>query len=389
MMSIAYNETWLYNLDVVRHTKQWYKQNLISEEQFLSISGAYSCSFYSPNFIIRIILFVASILALAGVTGLLGLMVADGGEEVIGIASLIYAIASFFILETVFIKNHKHYKSGVTEAILYHSIGFAILGFGLLTDGNEHVLLIVAIPLLVFTSIRYLDLLSTVCALLAFSWLLFLELFAMDGVVRQIIPFVFTAVFYAIYQVATKIAKRKNVYFWRYNFLVVKVFSLIMVYVGCNYFVVRELSVDMIGIEIPEGGDIPYAIIFYAFTVLVPIAYLFFGIKNKDVILLRISLLLIAFSAFTFKYYYSFGHPEITLTIAGSLVLVVTLALLNYLKTMRHGYTRENLLSEKWSNLNVEAFIISQTMGGNQFETTEQPTPGGGSFGGGGSTDSF
>jgi hypothetical protein len=389
MIDIAYNQTWLYNLDVVRHTKQWYQKNLISEEQFLNIAGAYSSSLYSPNFIIRIILFVASVLALAGITGLLALMVIDGGEQVGGIASVIYAMASFVILDIVFIKNHKHYKSGVTEAILYHSIGFVILGFALITDGNERLVLIIAIPILIFTSIRYLDLLSTLCALIFFSWLMFLELYAFNDIVRQVIPFAFVIAFYVLYQIIKRTEARKNLYFWRYNLLVVKVFSLIMVYVSGNYFVVRELSVEMMGTEISEGGDIPYAIIFYAFTILIPIAYLYFGIKRKDVVLLRISLVLIAFSAFTFKYYYSFGHPEITLTVAGSAVSIVALILLNYLKTMKYGYTRENILSQKWSNLNVEAFIVSQTMGGNQIDVADQQTPGGGSFGGGGSSDSF
>jgi uncharacterized membrane protein YgcG len=96
----------------------------------------------------------------------------------------------------------------------------------------------------------------------------------------------------------------------------------------------------------------------------------------------------VAFSVFTFKYYYGFNHPEITLTIAGIILLGISLALLNYLKTMKAGYTRENLLSEKWSSMNAEAFIISQTMGGNQIKSGSYEG-GGGSFGGGGASGNF
>nr|HPH46284.1 hypothetical protein [Chryseolinea sp.] len=107
-------------------------------------------------------------------------------------------------------------------------------------------------------------------------------------------------------------------------------------------------------------------------------------------ILLRVSLIVIAFSVFTFKYYFSLGHPEITLTLAGAILLGITLLLFNYLKTIRHGFTRENHLAEKWGNLNLQAFIVSQTLGGNQTVANEpMETGGGGSFGGGGSTDSF
>jgi uncharacterized membrane protein YgcG len=64
--------------------------------------------------------------------------------------------------------------------------------------------------------------------------------------------------------------------------------------------------------------------------------------------------------------------------------------LFNYLKTMRGGFTRENHLAEKWANLNLQAFVISQTLGGNQPGAGSQiETGGGGKFGGGGSTDSF
>jgi uncharacterized membrane protein YgcG len=145
----------------------------------------------------------------------------------------------------------------------------------------------------------------------------------------------------------------------------------------------------MMGLNIEEGGDIPFAFIFYALTVLIPVAYLYIGIKKKDVVLLRVSLVVIAFSAFTFKYYFSFGHPEITLTIAGLTLLTVSILLLNYLKITRHGFTRENLLTEKWGNMNVEAFVISQTMGGNQSKIEQQSIPGGGESGGGGASSSF
>ena len=74
---------------------------------------------------------------------------------------------------------------------------------------------------------------------------------------------------------------------------------------------------------------------------------------------------------------------------AGIILLILTILLLNYLKTIRYGFTRENTLGEKWTNVNAEAFIISQTMGGNQVTTNEQFKGGGGGFGGGGATGTF
>jgi uncharacterized membrane protein YgcG len=47
-------------------------------------------------------------------------------------------------------------------------------------------------------------------------------------------------------------------------------------------------------------------------------------------------------------------------------------------------------LAEKWANLNLQAFVISQTLGGNQSGASSQiETGGGGKFGGGGSTPNY
>ena len=112
------------------------------------------------------------------------------------------------------------------------------------------------------------------------------------------------------------------------------------------------------------------------------------GIRKKNVVLLRVSLLVLAFSVFTFKFYYSIGHHEITLTVGGAILLITGVWLTNYFKAMRNGFTRENMLEEKWGNMHLEGFVISQTMGGNTV--AEQGFKGGGgSFGGGGASGGY
>ena len=69
--------------------------------------------------------------------------------------------------------------------------------------------------------------------------------------------------------------------------------------------------------------------------------------------------------------------------------MATAIALMRYLKIMRNGFTRENILSEKWGNMNVEAFVISQTMGGNQQSLQQPDMPGGGTSGGGGASSDF
>lgn len=386
-MNSAYNETSLYNLAVIKESKKWCKHGFIEKQQLEKIQEAYSVSLYHPNFIIRVLLFIATLFALSGVSGFFGLIVAGMDDDVIAIVCSVYGIVSFFLLEKLFI-NKNHFKSGVTEALIYHACGFTIGGL-VVTDFNTHVILWSCVVVFSFAAFRYLDLLCTAAATFSLGGILFFEFYNIGGVFQQIIPFVFISGFTPIYFLIRKLKKRNSLKLWSNNLLIVEAICLIFIYAAGNYMVVRELSVGMLNLEIAEGGDIPFAIIFYALTILIPIAYLYFGIKNRNIVLLRVSLIVLAYSVFTFKYYFSLGHPEISLTLAGLFLIGITIALLRYLKIMRNGFTRENILSEKWGSMNVEAFIISQTMGGNQPTVEHQDMPGGGASGGGGASSRF
>lgn len=388
-MKSAYNETYVYNLAVIKETKRWYKHHFIEERQFDAIAHAYKTPLYHPNFIIRLLLFVATLLALSGVSGLFFLFVADSNEHAILGACIVYGVISFVFLEVVFLKNN-HYKSGVTEALLYHACGYTIAGIAGLADfDNMHLLLVTCVLVFSFAGYRYLDLVTTVAAILSFAGLLFYECYRLGGIFQQLIPFVFIVVFAFVYLVLRKLVTKPRVKLWRNNLLIIEAGSLLFIYLGGNYLVVRESSVSMMNLYLEPGDDIPFAYVFYILTVLIPVSFLYWGIRNRNIVILRVSLIVLAFSVFTFKYYFSLGHPEITLTTAGAVLIFIALALLNYLKIIRHGFTRENLLSEKWANVNAEAFIISQTMGGNKVEIPAGDTSGGGGFGGGGDTTAF
>lgn len=388
-MTTAYNVTWLHNLNVVKEAKQWMKRNLISQEQFASIGKEYSSGFYHPNLMIRILLFIATLIGLTGITGLLTLIVMDSGEDIIALMSFVYGVGSFFILDRFFIAKNHHYKSGVTEALLYHSMGFTIGGIAGLSDANLHIVLISCLIVSTFTAFRYIDLVSTAIAIGSFAWLIFYEMYEAGGLLQQITPFAFIILFSPLYFLFKRAKARIETDHWVNCLILAEALCLLLVYAAGNYLVVRELSVSLMNLYLSPGEDIPFAFLFYCLTVLIPIVYLYAGIKNKDVVMLRVSLAVLAFSVFTFKYYYSTGHPEITLTVAGAILLLISISLYKYLKTPRNGFTTEDILGDRLSNLNIEAFIVSQTLGGNQSEGDDGAKFGGGSFGGGGSGGGF
>lgn len=388
-MKPAYSIDSIFKLLVIKEAKRWAKHEFIAQEQFANISEAYKTPLYHPNIMIRLLLFVATLVALSGITGILILFFASAGEHFMNFASVVYGIASFVVLEKMFIAKH-HYKSGVTEAVLYHACGFVILGVAAI-NGFHSAQLILFTCLIVFSfaAWRYLDLITTVAAIASLAGIIFYNCFDAGGIFKQIIPFVFIVTFSLIYFQVRRIKSGRRSKLWGNNLLVIEVIALLLIYVSGNYLVVRELSVGLMNVSLAEGEDITFALFFYAFTLLVPVIYLAFGIRRKDMILLRVSLVLLAFAVFTFKYYFSLGHTEITLMIAGLVLIAAAVGLMRFLSTLRNGFTGENILSSKWSSLNAEAFIISQTMGGNQAPKDIRTEGGGGSFGGGGSTEGF
>lgn len=388
-MKPAYSIDFIYNLLVIKEAKRWSKHGFITKDQLANIGEAYKTPLYHPNLMIRLLLFVATLIALSGITGILILFFAAAGKDFMNVGSVVYGIASFVILEKMFIAKH-HYKSGVTEAVLYHACGFFILGVAAI-NGFHSAQLILFTCLLTFSfaAWRYLDLLTTVAAAASLAGILFYNCFDAGGIFKQIIPFVFIVTFSVIYFLVKRMKSIASLKAWGDNLLVIEVIALLLIYVSGNYLVVRELSVGLMNVSLAEGEDIPLAGFFYEFTLLVPIVYLTFGIRRKDMVLLRVSLVLLAFAVFTFKYYFSLGHTEITLMVAGAILIAIAVWLMRFLSTLRNGFTGENILSSKWASLNAEAFIISQTMGGNQAPKDIRTEGGGGSFGGGGSTDSF
>jgi hypothetical protein len=214
-------------------------------------------------------------------------------------------------------------------------------------------------------------------------------LYDLGGYFQAVIPFAFILVFGTGYFLSQKFQKKNHLPFYKDSFIVLDSLLLALVYAGGNYFVVRELSIEMMGLQLAEGEDIPFGILFHVTTVIIPLAYLYFGIKRKELHLIRIGILATFASVITFKYYYSLGHPEITLTIAGAFTAGLTIWVLNYLKTTKNGFTREKLLSDKWDNINAESVLISSTMGGNVAPEKTGTEYGGGEFGGGGAGSEY
>jgi ERCC4-related helicase len=65
------------------------------------------------------------------------------------------------------------------------------------------------------------------------------------------------------------------------------------------------------------------------FTAIIPLIYIYWGLKTKNRHLLLTGLGITAIAALTFKNYFSLGHPEILFTAIGTLLIVLSWLFIN------------------------------------------------------------
>ncbi|MBX9851976.1 MAG: hypothetical protein K2X86_09480 [Cytophagaceae bacterium] len=390
-MIIAYTKNLLEGFKIHPVIKSWKEKNLISEETYTSIGNAYKEGQHT-NIFIRIALLIFTLILVSATLGLITLMVPGGdSESEIGIRLVIYSIFCFIALE-IYIHTKKRYRAGIDDALLYAGLLQLSMGMIMMLDSGRsseeltRTFTLIIFPVFAITSIRYADMLLTACAYFAMFFLIFLFLEPI-GDIKLLLPFAGMIISAGLY-LMIKLFNKEELLAWRDNLLILEILSLFTFYFSGNYLVVRELSIQLMGVEVSEGSDIPLAVVFYIYTVLIPLLYIGRSIQVKDRVMLRCGLIIFALAVLTFKYYYSTGHHEITLTLSGIIMVGLAWALMNYLKTQRAGFTSvKEDEHDSILNTDIEALAIAEGMGSKTPQ--EKFGFGDGKFGGGGGSGNF
>lgn len=387
---IAHDKNLLNNLALLEEANSLQSAGFISKEQKTIIKKELPAFKRQSNILVRLGFFLLGSFLYLSICGAISLLGLSGEKFFFNICCYIFAIVGFVGAELL--ANQKYYGHGLDDAFCLGAIlnvGFAI---GISTDGYELVIAVfVAIASFILYR-RYLHLPSLLVFCLAASAVLFYGMFEFGAIGKAILPFVamlFAAGFY--FFTRKIIANLKEVYHYN-GLLLANSFCLILFYLSCNYMVVRELSVMLLGNEILPGKDIPFAIFFYAFTLIVPIVYLVQALKTKDRIMLWISFLAIGFSIYTIRFYYSVLPIEMALTLGGLVLFAIAYFSIKKLKNKETGLTfKPDRINNSNALLNAEALIVASTFG-LKPEAKPQDSPmdfGGGGFSGGGSEGSF
>lgn len=388
---IAYNHKSLDHLLMNKEAKFALHHNLISKEEADAIEKAYPAHFYMPNLFIRIGLFLLTTVIILMLFGLLCLITMTGSDSKLGILTFVFTLFIYAALEFL-IYEKKHYSSGIDDAMLWLSMGFAVTTANLLLPSisllGQSVLIFV---LAFYFLLRFGNVIMGGLAFVSFLGMVFYSVIYLGDISKTTMPFLLMAISFAVYWFMSKYRNNNRFRHYKTCCTLIEILALITLYVAGNYFVVREVSNSMFQLNLKEGESFPGGWFFWITTVLIPVVYLFKGIRKKNVILLRTGLILVAGIVFTIRYYYHLAPLEITFTISGIIMILLAYIITRYLTPSKFGFTHAEPNDPQLAGLlQLESLVVTQTFHQTTINEPEKRFDfGGGSGGGAGATDNF
>ncbi|OXB08448.1 hypothetical protein B0A81_09020 [Flavobacterium plurextorum] len=386
---ILHDKNLLNNLALVEEAETLESGGFISKEQKKIIKNVLPAFRSQSNILVRLGFFLLGSFLYSSICGAISLIGLSGEDFYFKICC--YLFAGVGIAGAELLGNQNYYRHGLDDAFILGiplNIGFAV---AISTEGQEISIAVFVAIASYLTYRRYLHPLSMLVFCFASTAVLFYGMFEIGDIGKTILPFVTMLVSAGFYFLTKgKIKNLTEVYF-RDGLTLANSFCLILFYLSCNYLVVRELSFELLGVDVLPGQDIPFAFFFYAFTFIVPIVYLVQALRTRDRIMLWISFAAIGFSIFTIRFYYSVLPIEVALTLGGLVMFAIAYLSIQKLKNKEEGLTfKPDRINNSNAILNAEALIVASTFGMKPEVKTDSPMDfGGGGFSGGGSGESF
>lgn len=385
---IAYDKTELENVTLVEEAQSLETAGFIDKQQYGFITKELTTLKSQSNILIRAGFFLLGCFLYSSICGFLTLISYDVIDE--NYAFLIYVYAIIGFAGTEFLARQKYYGHGLDDAFLLGAQLALAIAVRVSTDGNGLLIALTITITSLLCYLRYVHLSMALLFCLSATTGLVYTLFEFGSTGKTILPFVTMLFSAGIYYCSKINLKKLKMPFYHKGILLANSFGLILFYLSGNYLVVRELSVALLGTEIAPNSDISFAPFFYAFTFIVPAAYLAYSLLKKDRLMLWIGSLALAFSIYTIRYYYAVLPLETFLTIAGLVLFAFTYYAIKRLKNNATGITfRPDRFTNAKAFTNAEALISSQL--GVKPGTIQESNMefGGGDFSGGGSGGEF
>ena len=380
-----YKPSQLYNRHVHEQASDAVEEHLLSRESFQKIKEAYPDTLYTPNFFIRIALALLTAVAVLCSAGILGLMFWSSDDSII--SSLVFlAFLCYGALE-LFVQKKWFYNAGVDNTLMVAILVFVTAAF-FVADFSFDTRLLSAVMILLtaWLCFRFTDAFMAVLCYVFFFIFLFTNIIEFGSLARMLAPILMMVFSLAVYLVFQRLRTVMNFNSYNGCYKAIMLFALLSFYLSGNYFVVNKLSIELFAE--PLTTSVLMAGMFWFFTVAIPVLYVIFGVVRKDKLLIRTGLILIAIAIFTVRYYYAIFPLEISMIIAGMLLITISYGVIKYLHTARHGFVFKIKNANAIPVEQVESLITADRFG------TTAPIEtgfdfGGGSGGGAGATGKF
>ena len=389
---IVHDKNLLNNLYLIEAANSLQAGGFISKEQNTIIKKNLSGFKRHDNILVRLGFFLLGSFLYVSICGTFSLLGIDSGEVFWKICFYLFAIVGF--AGTNILANQKYYAHGLDDAFNLGALLNIGIAIGITTDGYEIGIAFFIAVASFLMYLRYIHLPSALIFCLASSAVIFYGMFEFGIVGKTILPFIMLLCSGCGYLISKKRLENLTVPYYYNGLKLTKGFSLILFYLVGNYYVVRELNANLSQEYYYNNvsPEIPFALFFWALTVIIPIVYLVYSLKNKDRIMLWIGFLALCFSIFSFRMYHHVLPPEAALTIGGLALFTFTYFAIKKTKYKETGITFK---ADRFSDPN--AFSNLQTLAAaSQFglkpEAKVEESPmeyGGGGFSGGGSGSSF
>jgi hypothetical protein len=396
---IRYDKTLLDNTYLVEEAHELNKSGFIESEQYKSIKSGLATLKSQNNLLLKLAFFFLGYLLFFSICGMISLlgMNSFGNENTITIFLLVFSAIGFLAKEFMS-RELKYFGYGLDDAFILGGHLFLVIAVNIITEVNyQENYLVIFITMAIVSSISYLRYLHVSLALLAcigFTGSLALFLIDFITIGQSILPFAMMLLAGLIYFFSNKTLKKLSSPYYYSGLKLVKGFCLILFCLAGNYLVVRELN-HLIAYDYYHNGpsaEIPFALLFWAFTITIPVIYLFFSLKNKDRMMLWIGFLALCFTIFTIRMYHHVLPPEVALTIGGLVLFVFTYFAIKKTKHKETGITfKADRFSDPNAFANLQTLVVASQFGLKpEAKPEESPMKfGGGGFSGGGSNGEF
>lgn len=383
----AYNKTELENFFLAEEAEKLYDKKFLSKQRLNELTSQLMQLKSNSNVLFRFGFFLLGNFLFSTVIGAFSVIILAIGTERFEIMAFFYAAVAYVGLE-ILVKL-KFFRHGLDDSfILISQIAF-LIGVGITSESVSAVFAFMIVAGLFF-AVRFMHTISAV-----FAFIGLLGLFSSAIIEHNLLPkfylsFVCFISAVLVYFTAVYFRKKENLYPYFKTLDVIRMVTLLLGYLAVNYLVVREIASELMDLEVSLDSDIPFAVVFYGLTFLIPLVYFFFGIKRKDKIILYAGLITLVLGFSSIRYYYSILPLEYVMVIGGILLFGLAYFSIQKLKNKTEGVTFQ---PDRDTNnsflLNAQVLMTVANATTPQSANASPMDFGGGGFSGGGAGETF